>query len=166
MIHAARETVYSLLFTLLQAVVLPPELQFVTTGRRLLPWTDVPPPNQPAMYLKQGPQDFFQASPKHTAAQYAFGVPTQIWTATVWIYYRTDSSALQNELPVIPINQYMDAFEQLLMPQPGNPQTLASVNNNQPLVYNCWIDGTVSFDDGLLDSQAVLVIPISILVGV
>lgn len=172
MIHADRETVYAALFTLLKQVndMLPDELKIVTTGRKLLPWTDVPEPNQPAMFLKQGPQEAIQGGPlKHTGSIFSTGATTWVWTCSVWVYFRLDAQNLQNQpVPDVFINKYLDAFEDLILGpnQRGGLQTLAGVNDNVPLVYNCWIDGNVSFDDGLLDNQAVIVIPISILVGV
>lgn len=176
----SREQVYAALFQLLLTAndQLPDELKFVTTGRKLLAWTDVPEPNQPAMFLKQGPQEGFQGQPKHASTVYTTGLPTWIWTCNVWIYFRLDAANLQQ--PVVPdqiVNAYIDAIEKVITGVPGQPgqynyavggnlQTLASVNGGVPLVFNTWFDGTVNFDDGLLDNQGVISIPISILIGV
>ena len=55
--------------------------------------------------------------------------------------------------------QLIDAIDAAINPMPGIPQTLGG------LVLHTYIDGTVVFDNGLTDQQAIILVPITMLVA-
>lgn len=164
--RATREAAYTALFNLLKGIPLPnsvsPTGRFVTTGRALQDWDDVPHGNQPAMYLHQLPQRASQ--PNISLVQWQ-------WHAACWVYYRTDNINNPNSgvYPDTVVNQILDAIELALQPAPPEErQTLGLAVPNAPGttgVIHTWIDGDVVWDSGLTNNQAVIVIPITILVG-
>lgn len=152
MAQSSREAVFAALFALLKPMTLPTVGAFALTGRRLLIWDNVPPASQPAMFMKQGQQ---------TATSPNLALTQWILTAAIWIYWRVEGAAFdQDSYPDKFINDALDLIEKTIDPRPGERQTLGG------LVYQCKLDGSVVFDDGLEDSQGVLVVPISILVGI
>jgi hypothetical protein len=133
-----REDVFGALEAILEAV---PGIR--TFGRRLVPWADVPPSEQPALYMLCANQ---------TVTVEGRGIPPKRGLpVTLYLYSRNDDGpAVQNDL--------LDAIEAALEPKGEESLTLGG------LVSHCRIEGEIETDEGLLDSQAVAVIPISILV--
>lgn len=162
--HASRSVVFNALFSLMQTVpatTIPGATVWKTTSQNLIIWDQVPAVAQPAMFLHRGPQTSEQ---KHV-----FGVIKQHWRATIWIYFRTDGLKTTNTYPDQVTDQLLDAFEQTFQTDPMNNRlTLGTYINAQgrvgDIAYHCWIDGTVYFESGVNDNQAVVVIPVSILV--
>jgi hypothetical protein len=148
--HAGRAAVFTALFNFLTYLPPPTGMTWNTQSQYLQIWDDVPAANQPAMFLYRGPQNFEQ---KHV-----FGVTKLHWKASVWIYYRVDGYKTKNTYPDQITDQILDNLEQLFQTSPVDfRQTLGG------LVYHCWIDGNVVFDPGIVDGQAVIVAPISLL---
>jgi hypothetical protein len=132
-----REDVFRALETILEAV---PGIR--TFGRRLVPWADVPPSDQPALYMLCANQ---------TVTVDGRGMPPKrSLPVTLYLYNQNDCPAQQNDL--------LDAIEAALEPRGEETLTLGG------LVSHCRIEGEIETDEGLLDSQAVAIIPISILV--
>ena len=162
--HATRSQVFSALLTKMQAVpatTIPGATVWKTVSSNLVIWDQVVAVNQPAMFLHRGPQTSEQ---KHV-----FGVIKQQWRASIWVYFRTDGFKTTNTYPDMITDQLLDAFEQAFQTDPLNGRlTLGtfvnSLGRTQDICWHCWIDGTVFFDTGVTDNQAVIVIPISILV--
>lgn len=148
--HSTRQQVFTSLFNLIKQLPPPPGQKWASFSQNLVSWDDVPPENQPAVFLHRLTQ---------TAKQtHAFGVTGWHWTATIWIYFRSDSYRTQNTYPDQVTDPVLDSVEQLFQTEPGDVRlTLGG------LVHHCWIDGTIYSDPGLVDNQAVIVIPISIL---
>lgn len=119
---------------------------FVTTSRRLRSFADVP--EQPAAFVSSGDELFAQTT----------GLPYSVTLeAKLVIYHRvgTDETAIPDEETSL----IMDAVQAALNPPDVDErQTLGG------LVHHCWIDGTVLKDSGDLDGQAVIVVPIKMLV--
>lgn len=136
-----REPIYAALFSLLGG-----SAGYVTKSRRLLHWTDVPPEQQPALFLAQ----------RNELAATERGKPTR-WTLNVdvYVYARTDGSNPPGPI----INPLLDAIDAALAPNVDGVQTLGG------LVHWCRIDGAIETDEGTLGDQAVAIIPISILVS-
>lgn len=145
--HATRQEVFNALYQFLLNLPAPPGMQWNTTGQYLKIWDDIPADAQPAWFLYRGPQSFEQ---KHV-----FGVTKLHWRAAIWIYFRTSGCNIAADNA---IDQILDNLEKLF--QGGQLDNRVTLNN---LVWHCWLDGSAVFDAGLVDGQAVLVCPISIL---
>ncbi len=124
---------------------------FVTVSRKFRMWSSVPPEEQPALFLRAGPQ---KADEDRT-----FGLPK--WKLKCWAFiYCLHNADDQN--PGTTLMQLLDEVDDnMAPPQPGGLQTLGG------LVTNAWIDGDIVVDEGMLpmDLQSIAVVPISILVG-
>ena len=146
-----REPIFAALWNLLLTVPPPPGMTWALRGRRLLHWTQCP--SQPAMFLQEQHQEVDQPT---------FGTPQWKWHAIVWIYFKTDNSLTQDSYPDLVINQMLDAVESTLRTTADLP--LQTLGNMQGLLH-CYIKGTIAFDAGVLDKQAVIAIPIELIVG-
>ena len=139
-----REPIFAALFALLSGV---PGL--VVKSRKLRHWNDVPPEQQPALFLALGPQ-----SPEYTTR----GAPAR-WTlrAEVYVYVR----APEDTVPSTVLNTVLDSIEAALEPSPAAGGVGAALGG---LAQRCWIDGTIETDEGTLGAQAVAIIPITIII--
>lgn len=155
--YIKREQIFSALYDLLRTVKPPQEVcspgsdpQWILTSRDLQQWDDVPAANQPALFVVQGTQQGIEPVP---------GLSQWRLRATAIVYYKTlgisDPDVPKDSLA----NKFIDAFDFTINPHAGQRQTLGN------LVYHCSINGDVAFDSGLTDGQAVVLIPIVILVG-
>lgn len=154
MAFVSREAIFSALFTLLSKTT--PDMvggSWQTTSRDLLQWDDVQPADQPALFLVETAQH--ASEPNLALSQWRLG-------ALLIIYYRADGLADRSD-PSTPrdsvVNAILDVIDAAITPAPGQRQTLGG------LVYHTYIDGAVTFDSGLTDQQAVIAIPITMLVG-
>jgi hypothetical protein len=138
-----REAIYSALVALLEDAT----GEWRTTSRRLEHWNDVPPEAQPALFQSQTGE--FAVTVR--------GQPT-VWTLNVDVYvYCFDSSG---KPPAPALNDLIDSIQAALEPNAvEEAQTLGG------LVHWCRIDGQIETDEGTLGSQAVAIVPISILVS-
>lgn len=150
--HAKRSEVFNALFNLIKTVAPPAGTSWGTQSQSLVIWDEVSAASQPALFLHRGPQTAEQTR--------AFGVTKWHWKATIWIYYRVDG--LKNSTTMYPdqlTDQFIDNFEQTFQTDPlVGPLTLGG------LVYHCWIDGSIFTENGINDGQAIILIPISILI--
>jgi hypothetical protein len=123
---------------------------FKTVSRRARIWTNVTPAEQPAVFLVKA---------RETLDQTTWEAPRYRLSYLVLCYLRAD--AAPNLIPEVEINKVLDAVDATLLgTPPGEKQTLGGV------VENCWIEGDVMIDTGILDQQIVIVIPVSILTGI
>ena len=150
---ASRESVYQALFNLCKTCPTPTGQPWGVTSRKLVHWSQVEPADQPAFFQHQLPQDASQ--PNLALAQWKYH-------STIWIYYQADACRNPDEVPDTTLNNFLDNFEKTIDPIPGEKQTLGRL----PGVLHCHIDGTIYFDAGLEDQQAVIVIPIVVILGV
>ncbi len=142
-----REPIYSALFALITQA---PGLK--TSSRRLIPWEELAPADQPALMMIQ----------KGEHAEVKTKLPT-IWTLKVDIVlYAFNSGQTIGSgatTPMTALNPIVDAIATVLLPTPPtDDQTLGG------LVTRCRIDGEIITDEGVLGNQAVVLIPITILV--
>lgn len=125
---------------------------WVTTSRRLKLFNEVQQDQQPY---------FCQAEHAETLAQKS-NLPYRRVFDAKWIVYQ--ASAFDLETPgVILNNKIIDALQSALSPavsDPGYPQR----NTLGGLAYHTFIDGEILKDPGDIDNQAMLVIPVKVLV--
>lgn len=137
----SRNGIEAALFSLLSGVD-----GIVTRGRRLKHWTEVPPAEQPALFMTKGDEH---------AAQAVAGNPIRYERSfEIWLYaHETDKSMTATTK----LNDLLDRIDEALAPQQGSRQTLGG------LVYNCWIEGSIDTDDGALEDQGVAIFTVKIL---
>jgi len=136
-----RELIFSTLFNL---IANNPSL--VTTDRQVRPWSDVPPSEQPALFMGQGDE--------HAITRPGF--PTK-WEMQANFYLYCNRSDDPAELAATQINNLLDVIELALKPSP-----VTGYNTLGGLVFNCVIDGRIETDEGLLGPQSVAILPIKI----
>lgn len=136
-----REPIFAALFAKLAA-----RPEFKTTARRLKHWDDVPANQQPALFMQQG-------------AELAVQVPRQpskrTLAANLIVYFRSDGG----QVPGSVINPLLDAIDAALAPD--NPIThLCTLGG---LVDAVRVEGSIDIDEGTLDNQGVLHIPLHLI---
>jgi hypothetical protein len=139
-----REAIYQALFDLVKDLS-----GFVTTSRRARLVKDVAAEEQPALFLEEGPGE--------TVQHQGQGLPAKHFLYVDFGFY----ARLDEDKSVAPgsiLNPLIDAIEAALDPDPDEDQTLGG------LVEYCRISGKVLKNEGLLDGQASVVIPVEILV--
>ncbi|WP_175683842.1 hypothetical protein [Burkholderia cenocepacia] len=138
-----REPIDVALFAKLQAIQ-----GLVTTSRRLRHWNDVQPVEQPAL---------FQVHVRENQRPRK-GIPALVTLRRDLYLYVNTGNALADVTPATELNQFMDAIEAALAPDPLTGfQTLGGT------VSHCWIEGDVITDEGVLGPQAIAIIPVHIL---
>lgn len=139
----SREAIFAALFAKASA-----STRLRTKSRAVKTWTDVAPPDQPALFQCEGTQ---------TAAVVA-NQPTK-WTFRAELYlYVHEGSCTQDQDRVTVMNNEVDRIVALLDREPAvGRQTLGG------LVYDCRISGDIETDEGRLGLQSVAVIPIEII---
>ena len=140
----SREAIYGALFALLAATA-----GIKTSSRKLKHWESVSSPDQPALFLVQ----------RRESSRIATKLPT-IWTFHADIVlYGTNGGQDTDIVPMSILNPIVDAIVTVLVPSVvPNEQTLGG------LVERCRIDGDILTDEGVLGDQAIVVIPVTILV--
>ena len=139
----SRELIYQTFFSLVTSA---PGIK--TSGRRLLQYTEVSPPDQPALFMVQ----------KREAAKIQTKLPT-IWTLYVDLVLYGHNSGQPSVAPMSLLNPIVDSIVNILLPsfQPDD-QTLGG------LVHRCRVEGDIVTDEGMLGDQAIIVIPVTIYV--
>lgn len=158
----SREQVFKALFALTAGVQWntnpdeggPPEYEtFKTRTRRIKLFSDVPGPEQPWI----GQAEHAETSQQVTGMPYK-----RIWAAQ-WMIYHRNGDQPKSE-PTIRNNLIIDALEAALAPKPQDQGFFDERNTLMGLVYHCFIDGEVFKDPGDIDNQALIVVPIKLLV--
>jgi hypothetical protein len=138
----SRESIYAALFALVSAVA-----TFKTTSRRLKAWTEIDPADQPA---------FFQVQ-KSEGALTQTGQPTR-WKMECELVFYVNTGGDESVAPSSIFNPIVDAVVALFDPKvPTQTQTLGG------LVHYARINGSIQTDEGILGSQAFVMIPIEIM---
>ena len=136
-----REAVYSALFDKLQAVA-----GFATYSRRLRHWEEVPPHEQPALFLAPVEE---RVEPQTAAGSRYF------MRANVYLYVHEEHA------PSSELNRLLDAvIGSLNAPHPVSGTSSLPVEG----VCYCRAAGMVEGDEGLFGAQAFAVVPVEILV--
>ena len=153
-----REQIYAALFTLVSTgegssgtLAWGSNQAFVYTSRRVKLWDDLP--SQPALC---------QAEQGETVTQATGFPPKRTFRASWLIYHKAGASP--SAVPTTANNEILDAVEALFVPTPADPGFPDKRLTLGGLVHHCWIDGRIIKDPGDLDGQALMVVPISILV--
>ena len=137
----ARETAYAALFAKLSTVA-----GFNTISRQLKHWSEVAPPDQPALFQVQG---------KQIAETTADNIPTR-WKLMAELYVYVQNTDPASGFSCTTLNNLVDAIDGVLAATPGYRQTLGGV------VEHCRIAGEIETDEGVLGAQAVAIIQIEI----
>lgn len=138
---ANREVAYIALFNLLQNISI-----FKTCTRRLKHWQDTSSEEQPALYME------------HTGESTApvRGLPNRIiLEVNLWVYVKSEGAEVG---PIM--NPILDQIEKSLQPINDGDHTMTLGG----LVHHCWIEGQTQIFEGDLGDEAVVIIPVKILV--
>ena len=137
-----REPIYAALLAKLSAAA-----GFATASRRFKMWTEVSPPDMPALFLLQ----------KDEIAATVPGLPT-VWTIQCEAVLYADLDGDPYAAASSVINPLLDAIEAALAPSPatGNKQTLGG------LVQHCVIAGAIVIDEAINGDVSIARIPIEI----
>lgn len=155
---ATREQIFSALFALTQGVtwipdVLKPPMTFVTRTRRIALFSDVPPEERPWIGQAEHGENFVQVTK----------LPYKRTFQASWIVYHSAGLVPDSE-PTIMNNLILDALQAAMAPKPTDPGFLDDRNTLSGLVHHCYIEGEVFKDPGDIDNDAMIVVPIRILV--
>lgn len=156
---ASEETILAALATLMATVeytdpyTLTTGNQFVSTSRRVKLWADVPHEQQPAC---------FQAEHATIESQVS-GMPYKTTLEANWIIYHAFSMA--DGVEGVKYNTaILSGVRAALAPLPSDPGYYEKRNTLGGLVYHCFISGRVFKDPGDIDGEAMMVVPIKLLV--
>lgn len=151
-----REAIYSALFALASNITWNrgngPET-FKKTTRRLALFTDVPDIEQP--WLGQAEHNEYQTQQT--------GFPYKHTLEVSWMIYHKDGEQ-PGSVPAILTNLIISAVETALEPKVQDIGFFERRNTLQGLVHHCFVDGTILKDPGDIDKQALIVVPIKLLV--
>ena len=118
-------------------------------SRRLKLWSDVPPAMRPACFLFEGGTE--------THENAAGGTPRRALEVRLFIYVDAHDPGL---IGAVALNTIMDALDAALAPSGADlPFGRLTLGGN---AYRCSIEGKPMKDPGDLDGDAVLVVPIRI----
>lgn len=147
---ASTETIMAALFALAQTVNTA-STPFTIMSRRMRHFKDVGPDDMPALFQ-------FQRAAFRTEGGVR-GLPKQMFKVS-WMVYLPGSTGLDDAVSPT-LNNYYDDLTSVLLRNldPQNRNTLGG------LVTNCYVDGDVFTDEGLLSTQSLIMIPITILTG-
>lgn len=151
-----REQVFSRLFQRLQTAQwnkgtqdAPVLTSFVTYSREIKLFSDVPAKQQPWVG---------QAEHSESSMQVSNQPYKRIWSAN-WIVYHKQPAPRS-----IPTNMMIDALERAVAPTPDDEGYFDERNTLSGLVWHCFIEGEIFKDPGDIDGQAMIVVPIKLLV--
>lgn len=123
---------------------------FNIMSRRFRHFKDVSPEDIPAFFQYQAPGRSAEGGVRSLTARKF---------KAYWVVYLPGSPDLDTTVSPL-MNSYYDALSNLLVaPLAGQKQTLGG------LVTNCYEDGQGFFDEGLLDTPSLIILPITILTG-
>lgn len=131
----------------IDATAVPMTTGFLTTGRRVLRWSDVS--SQPALFLRGADEELEYPQ---TILQ------MQTIDGEIWIY--SNSGQNPNAVPETALNNLMDAIQAAFAPDaPGTGRF--TIGN---LVHWCRLEGRIEKDPGDTSGQAIAVMPVRITV--
>lgn len=153
--QVSTEQVFAALFALGCSIAgtkaAPSATPFKTTSRVFVQWTKTTSDQWPALYQQETVQNL---------DGFDRGAGRQFLRAWWWIYLATSSGP--QDVSSIRMNNYRDALLAALKPPPrmGPKQTLGI-----PGVVNCYPQGALIMDEGLMEPPSLIRIPITILIG-
>lgn len=117
--------------------------------RRLKLWSDVSAANRPACFLYEGSQETYSWSES--------ALPKRIIEVRFFVYLNAkDPTVVGATL----INNVMDAFDNVFAI--SGADVILGRNTLGGTVYNCRIDGKILKDPGDLDGDAILIVPVKL----
>ncbi len=142
-----REDIFQALFALTENLSWgAPPRSFLCRLRRVKLWGDLP--GQPALCQAEHDETFTQTT----------GLPPRRVFNASWLIYH-DAGKDPDAAPTCETNQILDAIEALF--PSGDPDHLQTLGG---LVHHAFINGKVLKDSGDLDGQALIVVPIQMVV--
>lgn len=155
-----RETIFNALFALTEkarwniGTALAPVYQsFATRTRRIALFSDVPDKQQPWLGQSEHSESINQVS----------RMPYKVTLQAQWVVYHVMGKQ-PGTVPTTRNNQILDALQEAIAPAKTDPGYLDQRNTLGGLVYHCYIDGDIFKDPGDIDNQAMLIVPIKLLV--
>lgn len=152
----SREAIFTALFARLSGVqwnigtdLAPVMKGFNTVTREIALFSDVDAARQPWVG---------QAEHSEQSTQVSNRPYKRTWAASWMVYHMGPSPR------AIWTNLIIDALEAALAPLPQDEGHFENRNTLSGLVYHCFIDGEVFKDPGDIDGQALIVVPIKLLV--
>jgi hypothetical protein len=119
-------------------------------ARRLKLWSDVPAASRPACFLFEGGQETYSWSGN--------AIPKRVIEVKLFVYLNAkDPSVAGSAL----LNSVMDAFDTAFTLSGGD--VVSGRNTLGGTVYNCRIDGKALKDPGDLDGDALLIVPVKLI---
>ena len=143
------EPIFAALEALLATLVgYPPTTQQPLAGvsRRMRSFADVMPAEMPILFQIQ----------KKDGADWKFGRPAK-WTLEADLFIYVDTTADKTIIPSQVYNPIVYAIRSLLVPAGDVTQTLGG------LVHRCSMEGEAEYWDGVLDTVAIVCLPIQII---
>lgn len=127
--------------------------RFKTVSRRVQLFSDVAASSQPAC---------FQA--EHTSEEsQVTALPYKTTLMANWIIYHCVGKD-KKAIPAIENNLIIRGVREALAPKPNDPGFLDKRNTLGGLAHHCFISGRIFRDPGDIDDQAMIVVPIKLLV--
>jgi len=117
--------------------------------RRLKLWSDVPAASRPACFLFEGSQETYSWSES--------ALPKRIIEVRLFVYLNAKDPSAQGATLV---NNVMDAFDNAF--GLSGSDVILGRNTLSGTVYSCRIDGKVLKDPGDLDGDALLIVPVKL----
>lgn len=153
-----REQIFTALFALTNGVTWVPgegldPVGFIQRTRRIKLFSDVPTEMQPWLGQAEHGENFVQVTK----------LPYKRTYQASWIVYHA-TGLIPDDVPTITNNLILDALQAAIAPKPSDPGFLDDRNTLSGLVHHCYIEGEVFKDPGDIDNQAMIVVPIRILV--
>jgi hypothetical protein len=132
----------------------PDARQFKTISRKVRLFSDVTSSEQPAC---------FQGEHGEQAAQVS-GLPYKNILMANWIVYHEFGKDDRTALGASENNLILGGIRKALEPRIGDPGFYDHRNTLGGLVHHCHVSGTIFKDPGDIDGQAMLIVPIKLLV--
>jgi hypothetical protein len=119
-------------------------------ARRLKLWSDVPAMSRPACFIFEGGQESYSWSES--------ALPKRAIEVKVFIYVNAKDPTI---VGAAILNNVMDALDEAFAL--SGPDLLAGRNTLGGAVYHCRIDGKTLKDPGDLDGDALLIVPVKLI---
>ena len=127
---------------------------FVTDSRKVKLFSDVPAAAQPACFQAEWGDDVQQVT----------GLPYKWVIGVNWIIYHQFGKQGKDNLGALENNCILNGVRAVLAPKPTDPGFPDKRNSLGGLVWHCFINGRLFKDPGDVDGQAMMVVPIKLLV--
>jgi hypothetical protein len=118
--------------------------------RRLKLWSDVSTASRPACFLFEGSQETYTWTES--------ALPKRIIEVRLFIYLNAKDPSIVGATLV---NDVMDALDSAFVISGGD--VILGRNTLGGMVYNCRIDGKILKDPGDLDGDAILIVPVKLI---